>query len=377
MIASRIFKDRALEANTANQTFLPWGGLGWVLILLLFSLPLSAQKLVATKTTIDVGKTGYQMPVTAVFEFRNKSIRRLKIDDVKPDCHCTIVDFPKGEIGMGDRFEVKMTYDARQLGHFDHQAAIVSNGSRKPIYIRMKGVVLADWQDFSSTYPVEMGDLRLDKAELEFDAVNKGFQQVQELHIYNNGTRVYEPNLMHLPDYLTAVVTPERLSPSRSGKITVTLHSDRLHDYGLTQTSLYLAANPGDKVSPDHEISASAVLLPAFREMTPEQRQFAPKLALSKETIDINFGGKAKKKDVIVLTNQGRSELNITSLQMFTGGLEISLGKRRLQPGESTKLKVTALRDDLLKARIRPRILMVTSDPDRPKVTININTNDK
>ena len=351
----------------------------WIRCCLLFSLfaflPLTvaAQKIVAAKTTIDIGKTGYQMPVTAVFEFRNKSLRRLKIDDVKPDCNCTTVDFPKDEIGMGDKFEIRMTYNARQLGHFDHQAAIFSNGSKKPIYIRIKGVVLAEWQDFSGTYPIEMGDLRLDRSELEFDDVNKGFQQVQELHLYNNGTRVYQPNLMHLPDYLTAVVTPERLSPNRAGKIVVTLNSDKLHDYGLTQTSVYLAGNPGDKVSPDHEISVSAVLLPAFDGMTDTQRQYAPRLQLSKEQVDLHFDGKSKLKDVIVLTNQGRTELNITSLQLFTGGLQVSLGKRRLQPGESTKLKITALRDDLLKARIRPRILMITNDPERPKVTITIN----
>ena len=342
-------------------------------MLLLAAAPALAQKLEASKTVIDVGKTGYQMPVTAVFEFRNNSIRRLRIDAVKADCNCTAVDYPKGEIVSGEKFQVKMTYNARQLGHFDHQAAIVSNGSRKPFYIRMKGVVLADWQDFSGTYPVEMGDLRLNRDELEFDDVNKGFEQVQELLIYNNGTRVYQPNLMHLPDYLSVAVTPERLAPGRAGKMVVTLHSDKLHDYGLTQTTVYLAGNPGDKVSPDHEIGVSAVLLPAFDGLTAEQRQFSPKLQLSKETVDIRFDGKSKKKDVIDVTNTGRTELNITSLQLFTGGLEVSLGKRRLMPGETTKLKITALRDDLQKVRIRPRILMITNDPVKPKVTITIN----
>ena len=38
-------------------------------LLMLAILPVSAQKLIATKTTIDVGKTGFQQPVTAVFDF--------------------------------------------------------------------------------------------------------------------------------------------------------------------------------------------------------------------------------------------------------------------------------------------------------------------
>ena len=344
-----------------------------LLLLTLSPLTVAAQKLVIDNTTVDVGRTGYQMPVTATFEFKNKSHRHLKISEVRPDCYCTSIEYPTQEIGAGDKFQIKMTYNARQLGHFDYQAAVISNASKKPLYIRMKGVVLADFQDFSGTYPIEMGELRLDKDALEFDDVNKGFEQVQELHIYNNGTRVYQPNLMHLPSYLTAVVVPERLAPNRAGKMIVTLHSDKLHDYGLTQTSVYLAGNPGDKVSPDHEISVSAVLLPAFVEMTAEQRQRAPKLQMSKQTIDVTFDGKKKKADVIELTNQGQTELDISSLQMFTGGLTVSLGKSKLQPGQSTKLKVTAIRDEVLKLRRRPRILMITNDPDKGKIVININ----
>jgi hypothetical protein len=266
-----------------------------------------------------------------------------------------------------------MTYDARQLGHFDHQAAIISNASGKPLYIRMKGVVQADYQDVSGIYPVEMGDLRLDKDDLAFDDVNKGFEQIQELHVYNNGTSIYQPNLMHLPSYLSAVVVPERLAPNRAGKITVTLHSDKLHDYGLTQTSVYLAGNPGDKVSPDHEINVSAVLLPAIAEMRADQRMRAPKLQMSKQTIDIAFEGKKKKTDIIELTNLGKTELDISSLQMFTGGMTVSLGKSKLAPGQSTKLKVTAMRDELRKVKRRPRILMITNDPDKGKIVIDIN----
>jgi hypothetical protein len=58
---------------------------------------------------------------------------------------------------------------------------------------------------------------------------------------------------------------------------------------------------------------------------------------------------------------------------MFTGGLQISLNKRKLHPGEMAKLKVTVFRDDIKKVRTRPRILMISNDPDKSKVTININ----
>ena len=326
-------------------------------LLMMAVLPVSAQKLIAEKTVIDVGKTGFQQPVTAVFEFRNKSVRRLKIERVEPDCNCTTVEYPQTVIGTGQTFQVKMTYDAKMLGHFDKQAAIISNGTTKPIYIRMKGVVLQDVQDFSGSYPIEMGNLRIDVNELEFDDVNKGEMPVQQIHIYNNGTSVARPNLMHLPAYLTATMVPEAISPGRAGTMSVTLNSTQLNDYGLTQASVYLAANPGDKATKDNLIGVSTVLLPAFTKMSDTQKMYAPKMFLSKEQI----------------SNIGRTPLSISSLQMFTDGLEISLGKSTLQAGESTKLKITAHRDNLLKARTKPRILMITNDPDKSKVVITIN----
>lgn len=342
------------------------------LFLLAAVLPLQAQRLSVEKSTVDVGTTGYQQPVTAVFDFRVKGSKKLRIERVAPDCSCTIVDYPKGEVG--DKFQIRMTYDARQLGHFDKQAAVISNGTKQPLYICMRGIVKAGYVDVSGTYPVTMGTLRLDRSDLEFDDINRGDHQEQQLQIYNDGTTPCRPNLMHLPSYLTAVMQPEVLLPGRAGTMTVMLNSNQLRDYGLTQNAVFLAANPGDKVSPDHEIPVSAVLLPSFAGITAAQRQYAPRMELSKRQVDITFHNKSKKSDVITVTNNGRTELDISSLQLFTRGLEVSLGKRRLQPGESTRLKITAQRDELNKVRTRPRILMITNDPANPKVTITINS---
>ena len=340
-------------------------------MLLLAVLTASAQKLIAEKTIVDVGRTGYLQPITAVFEFRVKGSRKVRIKEVNPDCSCTKVEYPKTD--QNDRFQIRMTYDARQLGHFDKQAAVVTNATSKPFYIRMKGIVLREYQDLSKNYPITMGNLLLDHSDLEFDDINRGDHQVQLIHIYNGSSMVCQPNLMHLPPYLSATMEPERLAPGRSGIMTVTMNSTQLHDYGLTQSAVYLAENPGDTVSADHEIGVSAVLLPSFLGMTAAQKQYAPKMELSKTTVDINFNGKTKKKDAIDIINKGRTDLDISSLQLFTGGLKVSLSKSKLKPGEKATLQITAIRDDLKKVRTRPRILMITNDPDKPKVTITIN----
>ena len=245
----------------------------------------------------------------------------------------------------------------------------MSNASEKPVFLTMTGVVLAEMEGSVDAYPYEIGELRLDKRDLEFDDVNKGDMPVQEVHILNSGKKVLSPNVMHLPSYLSADLTPARLAPGRSGKIVFTLNSSNLRDYGLTQSSVYLAKEPGEKVSPSNEMGVSVVLLPALSRGDVSN---VPRLALSSENIEIAFAGKSKKKNEIILSNQGSAPLEISSLQMFTSGLEVTLNQRSLDPGESTKLKVTAYREQLSKVRTRPRILMITNDPNRPKVILYI-----
>ena len=331
-----------------------------------------AQKLSVTNTTVNCGRTGFEQPVTATFELRNKGLKRLIINDVHPDCGCTAVEYPK-EVGAGDKFTIRMTYDARQLGHFHKMAAIKSNGSKTPVYLTMTGVVLPEMLDYTGDYPYAMGDLLLDQSELEYDNVNKGDTPVEEIHIMNNGTTKMTPNVMHLPPYLSAIVQPETLAPGRSGTITVMLNSEKLRDYGLTQTSVYIAKQLGEKVSADNEMSVSAILLPPLKDSDATSKATAPQLRVSATEIDFSdFGGKTKKTADITLLNVGQSPLTISSLQMFTRGLKVTLGKREIAPGQSTELKVTGFANDLAKLRTRPRILMITNDPDYPKVVINI-----
>ncbi len=110
--------------------------------------------------------------------------------------------------------------------------------------------------------------------------------------------------------------------------------------------------------------------LSAFANVNKEQ---APQLQMSTTDIDFtSFDNKSKKTVDVTLQNTGHSTLVISSLQMFTSGLKVTLGSREINPGQSTTLKITGIASDLKNVRKRPRILMITNDPDHSKVVINI-----
>lgn len=345
------------------------------LLIALGTMETSAQKIEAVNKIVDCGQTVYQSPTTAEFEIQNKSSHPTRIVDVRMSCGCTNVDYPKGEIPADGKFTVRVTYDAQTMGRYDKLVDIYADNSDKPLLLRMRGQVVREIVDFGGKYDFMLGDIQSDCNDIEFDDVNRGERPQKKIHIRNTTGETVQPVVMHLPDYLTADVSPSKIASGHSGVITVTLDSKRLKDMGLTQTSVFLGSFPGDRVSREKELSVSAVLLPKFDNLTAKQLANAPKLNLSATELNLGaFNGKKKLKGEIVIRNDGKSALNIKSLQMFTVGLQVSLNKQKLLPGESAKMKITAEERLLKTARSKPRILMITNDPNMPKVTIKIIT---
>ena len=336
------------------------------------SLDAMAQRISAKNEIIDCGNVLYESPVTVKFELTNKG-NELNIDQVRVSCGCTTVDYPRQTIHRGDPFTVTATYDARQLGHFEKEVALFFNSSTKPFYLKMRGVVVEEANDFTGNFSYKVGGLMVDKNDVEFDDVNRGDYPVQLIHIRNNTPETVSPVIMHLPSYITATVSPTHIAPGKTGVASLKLDSRKLRDLGLTQTSVFLGKKPGEKVSLDKEISVSAVLLPDFDNMSETQLANAPKINLSETTLDLgSFGDKSSKSGIIFIENTGRSELDIRSMQMFTSGMSVKLNKSKLKPGEQAKLKITVNKKLLRSARSKPRVLMITNDPTQPKVVVKV-----
>ena len=341
----------------------------------LLALPASAQKITTQHEVVDCGQVVFRKPVTAEFVLKNDGHKPLVINNVLKSCGCTEVDYPKTGIAAGESFVIKAVYDAKQMGTFTKQVCLYTNADEEPFILSMRGKVVGSVVDFAGSYDEMLGAIKSDAQEVEFDDVNRGDRPVQRIHIFNPTDEVMEPVVMHLPDYLHAFVSPSKVAPHHSAEISFVLDSKKLRDLGLNQTSVYLGERPGDKIAPEKEIVVSAVLLPGFDNMTPAKKALAPKMEMS--TTDLNLGsfnGKKKLKGEILITNKGKSELDIRSMQMFTMGLQVNLKKSKIQPGETVKMKVTAVAADLKKSRVRhPRILMITNDPDHAKVVVKIN----
>lgn len=353
--------------------------IGIIVLLFVFYLTGHAQaKITFDKKVHDFGVVIWKTPVTATFKITNEGDKPLVISNVTTSCGCTVADWTKTPIAPGASGEVSSTFDSKALGRFQKSIGIYCNASTRPIYLSIRGEVTADPKNYTVTHPYQIGDLRIDKESIEFDDANKGDKLEMELLIANTSDQVYTPVLMHLPPYLTTVATPEKIGKGRNGKIKITLDTDKLPKFGLTTTTVYLSRFLGDKVGEDNAIPVSAVLLPDFSRMSQQQRLNPPVVELSATEIDmLPLGEHEKKTQTIVVTNTGKNVLEITDLQVFNSALGVHLKKRILKPGASTKMKITAFGKNLKRVKGTPRVLMITNDPNRPKIIIKVNVTAK
>ena len=335
------------------------------------AIPTAAQKLQPVKQHINCGQVLYNTQCKIDFEIESKGKEMITIDSIESGCECIEVRYPKHVRG-GSKFNITTLYNARLLGHFDRYLLVYTDAQKEPLELSFRGVVKTEVKDYGRTYPYEINGLRTDMEELEFDNVNKGDVLHQVIHVMNPGRETVEPNIMHLPSYLTAEAVPEKLEPDETGEIRLTLNSEGLHDYGLSQSTVYMGKTIGERVSPEKAMPVSVILLPPTEELTEEQKLNAPHVVLSTDTLDLGyFEGRSKKSGTVEFTNTGKSTLSIKSLQLFTTGIEIKLNKQSIEPGETAKLKITAVREQLMK-KIKPRILIITDDPDKSKIIIHI-----
>lgn len=345
-----------------------------ILLSLVIATAFAQPKITFSEKVHDFGNIQWNVPVTAEFKVINKGNKPLVITKVTTSCGCTVAGWTKEPIYPGASGFVKSTFDAKAVGRFHKTVGVYCNAADKPIYLTIKGSVSTEVKNYDA-YPYQIGDIRLDKNEVEFPDANKGDKPVAEIKLVNTSDKVYEPVLMHLPPYLKAEAIPAKLGKDRTGVIRLTLDSRHLINMGLTQTSVYLARFSGDKVGEENEIVVSSVLLPDFSRLSEAEKLNAPSIRLSANELDMGvIGTKDKITQKVTLTNTGKSRLDIRALQVFNPAVNVSLKKKYIEPGASTTLKVTLHTKGLKKQKTSPRLLMITNDPEHPKVVIKIKT---
>ena len=347
-------------------------------VLMLWQVTVIAQPRFVPHTEIQkVGQVQWKQPVDIKFTITNEGNQPLVLTDVQPDCDCTVARWTETPIAPSEKGEINVTFDATLLGTFEKSVAVYTNAEPHVSRLHFSGQVMTEVRDFTRTHPYKYGNIRIDTTEVSFPDVQRGTYPTMRIGVANESDRPYEPVLMHLPSYITQVAEPAVLQPYEQGELVLTLESDLLGDYGLTQGSVYLSRYTGDVVGEDNELPLSVVLLPDFSSMSDEVKNRLPIIELSTQELDFRemLAKKPKAKQDIVVTNKGQSPLAIFKVQVFNTAVGVDLKKNVLEPGQTTKLRITIDKNTVSRERGHLRVLLITNDYHHPKVEINIKAN--
>ena len=323
----------------------------------------------------------YQLYSEAVTTFSVKNTSSAAVDITKivtsnsrVKATCSPMTIPAGGTAV-----VSVSYATDFVGRFTQAVYLYATDDDKPLALQIMGNVFFNLKDAherqgmqndADDFGVNFGPLTLKTDNIEFDYVNDGDIVSTTIAVTNNGTENCQPNLLHLPPYLSVEASPKVLRPGRRGFLTITLDSRKLnHNLGLTQDVVYVSSYEGESVSKEREIPVSIVL---FDTATVERSNRAPAIELSTDELVMPRSGRSKVKGMVTITNAGSSDLIIRSLQVFNPSINVSLPKTVIAPGESVNMKVTVVNKYRDLSSARSRVLMITNDYRRPVVLVSV-----
>lgn len=275
------------------------------------------------------------------FVFSNDGEAPLIIQGVRASCGCTTPAWSKEPIAPGQTGFVTAKYNPKNRpGSFRKSLSITSNAKQNPKVLYIKGMVETKPRTAADMYRYEIGDLRLKYQSLNMGKITTGNPLTRSFDLYNDGdSAISFLDKFQKPEYITISFQPNVLEPKTKGKLVVTYDGAGKNDLGFVSDPIRIYTD--EKNNAEKTLRVVATIEEYFPPMTQDELAKAPKLEFDKTTHD--FGSMKENmtgKTEFVLTNSGKSELNIRSVKPNCGCTISKLEKYTLQPGDSSIMNV-------------------------------------
>lgn len=304
----------------------------------------------------------------AVFEFvvTNRTTRPVKILSVQASCGCTTPGWSKEAIAPGGTGFVKASYDPKgRPGYFNKSLSVTTDWDGAAIALQIKGNVVTPVSEKDpASFTVMKGHLlfKTNSFNLGKVFINRDPESVPFL-LTNNSKDTIKFIRSVGPAYIR-VVMPRKVAPGEIASVKIIFDAKSKGQYGFVSENVELVTN--DSELPEKSFSVFATVEEYFPKLTNEELAKAPVLALSANMV--RFGN--VKEGVVLereikITNTGKKELIIRHAQSNCSCLLVTSGKRVLQPGQETSIKISLD----TKGRTGPQnksVTLYSTDPQNP-----------
>uniref|UniRef100_UPI0032EC7902 DUF1573 domain-containing protein n=1 Tax=Ekhidna sp. TaxID=2608089 RepID=UPI0032EC7902 len=308
-------------------------------------------------------------PAEFTFNFVNTGDDPIRITNVKASCGCTTPGWTKEEIMPGDSGFVQAKYNPRNRpGSFRKSLRITTTDAASNQVLYISGFVKPQPKTPEEEFAISLGDLRLKNRGLNMGKITTEKTIEKTFDIYNSSDSVVslgEGDLV-LPDHITVSLVPNSLNPKEIGQIKITYDPIRKNDYGYVSDQISLASGA------EENLSVIAVIDEHFPEMTAEELDKAPKLAIADRAYDFGTvtAGTVVEKE-FELTNAGKEKLLFRTVKSNCGCITYELNNKGIKKGKSQMLKIffdtSEMRGNQYKS-----VTIYSNDPVTPTQIITI-----
>ncbi|MDZ7608828.1 MAG: DUF1573 domain-containing protein [Cyclobacteriaceae bacterium] len=275
------------------------------------------------------------------FLFTNTGDAPLVIQNVQASCGCTTPAWSKDPVPAGEKGFVTAKFDPRNRpGSFRKSLTITSNADQSSKVIYITGMVEQKPRTPADLYTHKIGNLRMKYQSLNMGNITTQKPFTRSFDLFNDSEApITFLDKFEKPDYITIQLEPMVLPPMTQGKILITYNPKGKNDLGFVSDPVKIFTDESTDGAKPFRIVAS--IEEYFPPMTFEQLAQAPKLTFNEMNHDF---GNLKKSAVVttdfVLTNSGKSPLNIRFIKPNCGCTVATMEKMDIAPGESVTMKV-------------------------------------
>ena len=333
--------------------------------LLIFSLLASltlvyaqADKMSFNETTHDFGVIGEKDgKVSFDFIVTNNSNEPLVIAKVNASCGCTAPSWSKAPIEPGKTGTITATYNPQgRPGRFNKSISVTTNFSPAPMTLYIKGEVKRPEVNPEILYPVEFDNVRFKKTpELDFGTLTSEETKKIKIEIYNSGTTDFSSQFAGLPSFITLTGGSVSIPAKSSGVLEFVLNAAEIKKYGNQDGAFTLTPN-SQKVIP-YKVN----LQDNFDHLTADERKNAGKINVSSEKLIFNKS--SRKPQILKISNSGKTDLNIKSIQASNPNITFSKTTLVVKPKEIVEINVSYPVNKVTASDLSANISIFSDDP--------------
>ncbi len=323
-------------------------------------------KLVWKVNRIDLGTILQEEGLQSVtFEYTLSQGADFAIEEILADCGCTTMKFSKDSIAIGQSGKVLVDFDpSSAFGFFSKLVLVKGNKGQVQDSLYIEGIAVPYPSDLERNYPVKLGTLGFRMKKVNMGDVFDNEPKVKFLEFFNYGTEpLVKKNLqVKSPDFIQVEQVQEVVRPKERGLLKIEYSASMRPELGAVSDQIQLNWGKQEVI----ELEILADLFDYFAPVSKSDLEIVPQLLLDRKVIDLGeISSNSVQRQVVVLTNLGKEELEIRKVQVNCACLEIECPKTSLSPGE--KMELNLVFDPIGRKGIDQRnIYIFSNDPVNP-----------